>query len=172
MPSITEADWERKICRKCGNPWRFHKPFMIDSSCEWTEEFMTEYAKQKFEELTGITEMALGTFTISMQEQEEIMNRVFEECSKIRAVAQNEYAHDPRNAHANFDRIAEYLKIDSKKILFTYMYKHVDGVAAYVNGFESQREGVKNRINDIIVYLCLLRGLFERDHARAGKDKL
>ena len=39
--------------------------------------------------------------------------------------------------------------------------KHIDGIIAYINGHESQRESITGRINDAIVYLCILRGMVE-----------
>ena len=45
----------------------------------------------------------------------------------------------------------------------TYILKHVDGVLAYIKGHKSQREDVRGRITDIIVYLCLLWGMVEEN---------
>jgi|TARA_R100001594_G_C4033319_1_gene261705 hypothetical protein len=42
-----------------------------------------------------------------------------------------------------------------------YLLKHVDGIKAYVNGYKSQREDVRGRITDVIVYLMLLWGMVE-----------
>jgi len=44
-----------------------------------------------------------------------------------------------------------------------YLLKHVDGIKAYVNGHKSQREDVRGRITDIIVYLMLLWGMIEEN---------
>ena len=43
----------------------------------------------------------------------------------------------------------------------TYLLKHIDGISAFVNGYTSQREDVRGRITDVIVYLCLLWGMIE-----------
>ena len=45
----------------------------------------------------------------------------------------------------------------------TYMLKHIDGIAAFVKGHKSQREDVRGRITDCIVYLMLLWGMIEED---------
>ena len=42
-----------------------------------------------------------------------------------------------------------------------YLLKHIDGISSYVNGHKSQREDVRGRITDSIVYLCLLWGMIE-----------
>ena len=60
---------------------------------------------------------------------------------------------------------------DRKKVLMTYMLKHVDGIAAYVKGHKSQRENVTGRITDCIVYLMLLWGMIEEeDGILSGKE--
>ena len=43
----------------------------------------------------------------------------------------------------------------------TYLLKHVDGIASYVKGHESQRENIRGRLTDAIVYLTLLWGMVE-----------
>jgi len=83
------------------------------------------------------------------------------EISKTRKSGQNEYAHEEDNVFANFDRIADALDTTREKVLMTYLLKHVDGIKAYVNGYKSQREDVRGRLADIIVYSMLLWGMIE-----------
>mgnify|MGYP003648803593 CR=1 FL=1 len=83
------------------------------------------------------------------------------EISKTRESGQKEYAHSKDNVFANFERIGKALQISREKVLMTYLLKHVDGIKAYVNGHQSQREDVRGRITDIIVYLMLLWGMVE-----------
>ena len=89
------------------------------------------------------------------------MERIFKECSFLRDAGQKEYAHDDENAFANFERIGASLGLPREKVLLVYALKHLDGIHAYVNGHKSQREDVRGRINDLIVYLCILRGMVE-----------
>ena len=89
------------------------------------------------------------------------MTKILKEISKTRKSGQNEYAHDTDNVFANFDRIAVALDTTREKVLMTYLLKHVDGIKAYVNGYKSQREDVRGRITDIIVYSMLLWGMVE-----------
>ena len=77
----------------------------------------------------------------------------------MRAAGQKEYARKENNAFANFERIAENLKLTREQVLLTYLLKHVDGICSYVDGYKSQREDVRGRITDAIVYLCLLWGM-------------
>jgi hypothetical protein len=81
----------------------------------------------------------------------------------VRAAGQKEYARKTSNAFANFERVGENLGIDKKKVLLVYLLKHIDGVCSYVQGHKSQREDVRGRITDVIVYLCLLWGMVIED---------
>ncbi len=81
----------------------------------------------------------------------------------MRAAGQKEYARKQNNAFANFERVAENLDIDRKEVLLVYLLKHIDGICAYVKGHKSQREDVRGRITDVIVYLCLLWGMVEEN---------
>ena len=76
----------------------------------------------------------------------------------MRAAGQKEYARKTSNAFANFERIGENLNLSREKVLLVYLLKHIDGIAAYIDGHKSQREDVGGRIIDAIVYLFLLYG--------------
>tara|TARA_R110002020_G_scaffold443766_1_gene655059 strand:- start:42938 stop:43297 length:360 start_codon:yes stop_codon:yes gene_type:complete len=110
------------------------------------------------------------------------LSKVFiNEVTKTRDAGQKEYAHDKDNVFANFERVAESLDISREKALMTYLLKHIDGIKAYVKGHTSQRESVKGRITDAIVYLLLLWAMVEeneyvlqhkqRDRGNSGKLK-
>lgn len=81
----------------------------------------------------------------------------------MRAAGQKEYARKKDNAFANFEKIADNLDIDRKEVLLVYLLKHIDGICAYVKGHKSQREDVRGRMTDVIVYLCLLWGMVNQD---------
>ena len=83
--------------------------------------------------------------------------------SSMRNAGQKEYAHDINEIFANFNRIANSLDCDRKKVLMTYLLKHIDGISAYVKGHVSQREDVTGRITDCIVYLMLLWGMIKEE---------
>lgn len=89
------------------------------------------------------------------------MDRVFEECRALRDAGQKEYARREENALANFERVAERVGVSREKVLMVYLEKHMDGIHAWINGHRSQRESVKGRINDAIVYLTILCGMVE-----------
>lgn len=86
----------------------------------------------------------------------KLMDEIFARCQATRESGQKEYAHDEANALANFERLAGDLALPREKVLWVYLKKHLDGVLAWINGHRSQREDVRGRIMDIIVYLILL----------------
>ena len=100
---------------------------------------------------------------MTQAEMAEVMADVFNECQALRGAGQKEYAHLQSNSFANFERLATDLEIDRKHILWVYAMKHRDGIASYIKGHKSQRENVRGRINDLIVYLCLLRGMIDEE---------
>tara|TARA_R100001129_G_scaffold104933_1_gene71730 strand:+ start:69 stop:371 length:303 start_codon:yes stop_codon:yes gene_type:complete len=96
-------------------------------------------------------------------EMEKLINKIFIKIQKTREAGQKEYARKQSNAFANFERVADNLGLDKKEVLLVYLLKHIDGISAYVKGHKSQREDVRGRITDVIVYLCLLWGMIEDD---------
>ena len=90
-------------------------------------------------------------------------NEIMPAIGSMREAGQKEYAHDIDEIFANFNRIANSLDCDRKKVLMTYMLKHIDGINAYVKGHKSQREDVIGRITDCIVYLMLLWGMVKEE---------
>lgn len=96
-------------------------------------------------------------------------DRIFrEEIMALRNAGQQEYAHDESSPFANFERGAKDMGIDRKQVLWCYAMKHKDGIAAALQGHTSQREDVRGRINDLIVYLLLLRGIFNEEAGNTG----
>lgn len=81
----------------------------------------------------------------------------------MRAAGQKEYARENNNAFANFERVGKNLELPREDVLLVYLLKHIDGICSFVKGHKSQREDVRGRITDAIVYLCLLWGMIEND---------
>lgn len=98
----------------------------------------------------------------TQQEVAALFREVFEnEIMALREAGQAEYAHADSNAFSNFERVSTDLGIDRKMVLWTYVRKHLDGITSFLRGHRSQREDVRGRINDAIVYLLLLRAMIE-----------
>ena len=108
---------------------------------------------------------------MTQKQMEKLINQIFKEIQTVRAAGQKEYARKQNNAFANFERIAENLKLTREQVLLTYLLKHVDGICSYVDGHISQREDVRGRITDIIVYLCLLWGMIDEDKNESRNAK-
>ena len=102
---------------------------------------------------------------MSQKEMKKLMEEIFQQIQKITAAGQKEYARNKNNAFANFERIGENLGHSREKVLLVYMLKHIDGITSHIDGHFSQREDVRGRITDNIVYLCLLWGM-ENDKTR------
>ena len=98
------------------------------------------------------------------------MKRVFEEeIMALREAGQKEYAHDESSPFANVERTGADTDVDPLKVLWIFAMKHKDGIAAYIKGHKSQREDVRGRLNDLIVYLLLARGIINE---RVGSNKI
>ena len=97
------------------------------------------------------------------KEMIKLMNTIFDSILKMHKEGQKEYAHDEDNVFANFDRIADQTNTDRKFVLWIYLMKHIDGIASYINGHKSQREDVRGRITDSLVYLIILWAMINKD---------
>lgn len=86
----------------------------------------------------------------------------------LRNAGQKEYAHDDSSPFANFERGAADMGIDRKQVLWVYAMKHKDGIASFLKGNVSQREDVRGRINDLIVYLLLLYTMVNEEVGSEG----
>jgi hypothetical protein len=93
----------------------------------------------------------------------KLMDHIFEECRGTRSQGQKEYAHRDEEAFSNFNEAGHELGVDRKMAWFIYFFKHYKGVTAYIKGHKSQREDVRGRIKDMIVYLCLLWGMIDEE---------
>lgn len=103
-------------------------------------------------------------------EMNKLSEHIMKQIRSMRDAGQKEYAHDEQDVFANFNRISNLLDIDRKKVLMTYLLKHIDGIVAYINGHKSQREDVTGRITDCIVYLILLWGMIQDNTISREED--
>ena len=95
------------------------------------------------------------------EEMLEQIDYIFGEVKRIHTAGQKEYAMNEDNVFANFERISEQTGFDRKMVLWIYLMKHIDGIVAHINGHESQREDIRGRIKDSIVYLTLYWAMVE-----------
>lgn len=98
---------------------------------------------------------------MNKQQVADKMREVFEqEIMALREAGQKEYVSGDY-AFDNFDRLSNDLGLDRKYILWVFVKKHLDGIISFIRGHKSQREDVRGRINDAIVYLFLLRCMID-----------
>ena len=103
------------------------------------------------------------------------IDRVMDIVKQTHIQGQKEYAHDTENVFANFERVASNLNVSREKALLVYLLKHIDGICSYVDGHKMQRDNLKGRITDAIVYLCLLWGMDDvnmRDFISSKNERL
>jgi len=100
---------------------------------------------------------------MTQKEMVDMMEYVFDRLRSLRAAGQQEYAIDLDNAFRNFDALGAELGLDRKMVLWVYAKKHIDGIVSYLRGHKSQRENIRGRISDLMVYLCLLWGMIEAE---------
>ena len=98
---------------------------------------------------------------MNRNEMQSIMKRIINVVSETRDAGQVEYARNTDNVFANFERVASFTNTTREKALLTYMIKHIDGLCSYADGHRSQREDVRGRLTDIIVYCLLFWGMVE-----------
>lgn len=108
---------------------------------------------------------------MNREDMKTTMQTVFTECMALREAGQAEYAHAEANAFANFEDDAAASGVSRELILSIFANKHWRGIRAFIKGHKSQREDVRGRINDMIVYLCLFRGMVDENEKRAPADK-
>ena len=107
---------------------------------------------------------------MNRHEMNSLMKRISNIVSDTRDAGQSEYARDSENVFANFERVASFTKTTREKALLTYMIKHIDGLCAYTDGHRSQRENVRGRLTDIIVYCMLFWGMVEDNESYNEKQ--
>ena len=95
-----------------------------------------------------------------------LMDSIWKQVQQTRDDGQKEYAHDQDNVFANFNRVGNLLNVKPGNVLLVYLMKHIDGITAYLAGHKSQREDVRGRIKDAIVYLCLLWAMVEEENEK------
>ena len=107
---------------------------------------------------------------MNRHEMNSLIKRISNIVSDTRDAGQSEYARDSENVFANFERVASFTKTTREKALLTYMIKHIDGLCAYTDGHRSQRENVRGRLTDIIVYCMLFWGMVEDNESYNEKQ--
>jgi hypothetical protein len=105
--------------------------------------------------------------TMNKKAMEHLIEKtIFPEIRKIRDEGQKEYARDTKDVLANFRRLSAWLDMSVGKVIGVYLLKHIDGIMSWVDGHRSQREDVRGRLCDVIVYCCLLWSHIEEEEMK------
>lgn len=102
-----------------------------------------------------------------------IYNTAIERINKIVNSKHTEYALSDDEFY-NFNRGAEFLKIDPAKVLASYMTKHVvsvyDLIDNHVAGADLKIDKIEEKITDLIIYLLLLEAMLKEVHGIDSVD--
>lgn len=72
-----------------------------------------------------------------------------------------EYARN-EDQLANFKRNAAQVNLSPEIVWFVYFNKHLDAIVNWINGGSSS-EPIEGRIDDAILYLCLLKAMVQEN---------
>ena len=100
---------------------------------------------------------------MNLESHKALLQIIWDKVENTRNEGQKEYAQDLENVFGNFERIANLQGLSREQVLLTYFLKHVDGIMSFIKGHKMQREDIRGRLTDAIVYLTLLWGMVEED---------
>ena len=98
-----------------------------------------------------------------------VLSTVFNECLVLYDQGSSEYAEDA-DAFANFMEDAREAGVSQELVLSIFANKHWRGIRRWIKGHKSQRENVRGRLNDMIVYLGILRAMADEADEIARMD--
>ena len=96
------------------------------------------------------------------QELLEKAKGLFQQCLDLLEKKGKTYSGE-LNAFCNFERIADELGINRKKVWWIYFRKHFDAINNHIGGNYNDPEPIEGRIMDAINYLILLYGMIEQE---------
>jgi len=102
---------------------------------------------------------------MTKDQYDDLFTDIMDQVKSTRDEGQKEYAHEEINVFGNFERTARQLNTTRDKVLMTFLMKHMDGIVAHINGHKSQREDIRGRIKDAIVYLTLYWAMVEGEES-------
>jgi len=102
---------------------------------------------------------------MTKDQYDDLFTDIMDQVKSTRDEGQKEYAHEVINVFGNFERTARQLNTTRDKVLMTFLMKHMDGIVAHINGHKSQREDIRGRIKDAIVYLTLYWAMVEGEES-------
>tara|TARA_R110002020_G_scaffold45737_5_gene130679 strand:- start:1242 stop:1631 length:390 start_codon:yes stop_codon:yes gene_type:complete len=101
---------------------------------------------------------------------DEFFKHMVSEVKETRDAGQKEYASS-NDVFDDFVKTAELTGATPGMVLYTFLNKHMRGIGSFIRGYKSQRENVKGRIKDAIVYLFLLWAMVEEEEHKEKLNK-
>lgn len=100
---------------------------------------------------------------MSQKEMEELIALTFERVMELRRTKGAEY-NDDDNCFSDFNAVSRETGLTQEMILKVFAGKHWNSISLHVRDLESGKsrkrtESIEQRIDDAIVYLCLLKGM-------------
>ena len=97
---------------------------------------------------------------VTREDVQLLIERTAGELKEVHDKANREYTESV-DALDNFKRRASEGGMTMYQVWYVLTAKHWDGIKSYIRGFVSQREDVRGRIKDLILYLILLLAMIE-----------
>lgn len=98
----------------------------------------------------------------------DIINTTFQQILNLSDTKGREYA-GVQDKFANFKNTAKESETEAIKVLYIFMNKHYNAIQSYVRERKVYSEPIEGRIDDMILYLLLLKGMIKEKESR---DKL
>ena len=96
---------------------------------------------------------------MTSDELTQIIDNTFEAIRKLRATKGKDYTRGEADTLSNFKRHAEALDLQPEQIWAVYAGKHWDAIVSYCKRGQVESEPIEGRIDDMLTYLLLLKGL-------------
>ena len=99
---------------------------------------------------------------MTFEEFDNYQDNLLSKCVIVKNTKGKEYANSD-SRFANFNRLADQLRLTPQQIAWVYVTKHLDSIAFAIktNKFKGLSEPFEGRIIDAIVYLTLIGGMVE-----------
>ena len=109
---------------------------------------------------------------MTREEFDVLLSSTFDTLASLSDTKGAEYAHDADQL-ANFKRLGERLGMTSEAVLMVYLTKHLDSIESYIRRPSVDlSEPIDGRIDDAILYLCLLKALIHDSDRPANQATL
>jgi hypothetical protein len=107
---------------------------------------------------------------VNRQEFTKIIEDTFESIKTLNVTKGEEYSGED-DALANFKRTGKAQDLLPMKVWAVFASKHYDAINSFIRNGKTLSEPIEGRIDDLIMYLLLLKGLIA-DEAKQSQDRI